>query len=140
MEAHRFLNSEVPAPEGPEFSALGSSGYVGLEVFPNPGVRVVFYKSDEVVSACPITGQPDYYQCTIELHQTEKLIESKSLKLWFTELHKMSMFGKETKFCEGLAAFIRDAIREAIGEVGMVRVVLVQKSRGGISIEAWADD
>lgn len=143
MSKHRFLDSDVKDEEGPEFIALGSQSYKGLEIFPNPGCHTVEYISDEVVGVCPITGQPDYYKCVILLESTPYLIESKSLKLWFTEMHKMAVFGKFGHFCEALAVFIRDQVAEAVNhsdskDSGVVTVTLTQKSRGGISIKASA--
>lgn len=143
----RFLNSEVPAPAGPQqFEALGHAGsqhYVGLETFPNPGCEVVEYYSDEVTGKCPITGQPDFYECLIKIRNTEKCIESKSLKLWFQNLAEASYTRDFGIFCEALAVHIRDQIGEILGiEQGEitdhVHVILTQKSRGGISITSHA--
>jgi 7-cyano-7-deazaguanine reductase len=136
----RFLNSEVPEPEKPEFTALGQAGsdhYAGLETFDNPGCVFVVYTSDEVVAHCPVTGQPDFYTCSIQLRDPEKCIESKSLKLWFRQFALESGPGI---FCEGLAVFIRDQVMEAIGEEDedKVQVTLDQKPRGGISIRSVA--
>lgn len=148
MEGHRFLNSDVPEP----FVALGHSGsdnYIGLELFDNPGCHSVIYTSDEVVAYCPITKQPDFYTLQIVLLGTEKLIESKSLKLWLRQ------FNNELNgiFCENLSVFIRNSVGFALGyedrEDGIttpdeeeiarhVQVTLTQKSRGGISIKAVA--
>jgi len=155
MEEHRFLNSEVPAPEG--FTALGHAGsehYVGLEFFPNPGCAAVEYFSDEVVAHCPVTGQPDFYEMRLTLLHTEQCIESKSLKLWLRQ------FAGEGNgiFCEALAVHIRNQVGMALGYIGTtihpdrepehfpreeeiaehVQVILTQKSRGGISIKAVA--
>src|SRR5262245_52297553 len=137
---HRFLGSDVEAP-GSRFSALsrsGSGAYKGLETFENPGCALVTYSSDEVVSRCPVTGQPDYYACEITLSEAEKLIESKSLKLWFNNIHESSMLNQQLGlFCETLAVYIREQIADATGTPeSNVRVVLTQKSRGGISIRA----
>ena len=141
-QEHRFLGSGVEAPS--VFSALSSQGsgaYKGLETFPNPGCGLVTYTSDEVVSKCPVTGQPDYYTCEITLSEPEKLIESKSLKIWFNNIHETS-FTSEVNlgmFCETLAVYIREQIADATGTPEEnVRVILTQKSRGGISIRAIA--
>jgi NADPH-dependent 7-cyano-7-deazaguanine reductase QueF len=140
-QEHRFLGSGVEAP--PTFAALSSQGsgaYTGLETFDNPGCTLVHYTSDEVVAKCPVTGQPDYYTCKITLKDSPKLIESKSLKIWFNNLHENTMSGNAPGlFCETLAVFIRDQVIEVTGsEEENTRVVLTQKSRGGISIEAVA--
>lgn len=142
MEEHRFLNSEVPVPERPEFRALGHAGsdhYVGLELFPNPGCAAVEYFSDEVTSHCPITGQPDFYEMKLTLLHTESCIESKSLKLWLRQFSNPD----NALFCEGLAVFIQKQVGEVLGydedDVGdHIQVVLTQKPRGGISIKAVA--
>lgn len=140
-DEYRFLGSGVEAPQ--QFAALGSPGsgtYVGLETFENPGCGVVSYSSDEVMASCPITGQPDFYTVTIQLRDTELLIESKSLKLFFQNL-MVSSLGENGHgiFCEALAVHIRDTIAGTVGaEQEQVAVQLVQKSRGGISITAVA--
>jgi NADPH-dependent 7-cyano-7-deazaguanine reductase QueF len=136
--AHRFLGSGVEAP----FEALsrqGSGAYQGLETFPNPGCELVTYTSDEVVAKCPVTGQPDYYTCEITLKNAERLIESKSLKLYFNNIHEATFTKDFGIFCEALAVYLRGEIAEAVGsDEDDVRVVLAQKSRGGISIKAMA--
>jgi 7-cyano-7-deazaguanine reductase len=121
-------------PRSTEFVALGHAGsehYAGLETFPNPGVAHVEMTSDELVSVCPITGQPDMYVATIEYWPGPLCIESKSLKLY------LSGFRNEGHFCEALAVKIRADIAEALELSGdKVRVTLRQKARGGISITA----
>lgn len=142
MSEPRFLNSEVEDPSGPRFRALGqagSSAYLGLETFDNPGCEIVTYSSDEVVAKCPVTGQPDYYGCEITLRQTERLIESKSLKLFFNNIHQSTFTEDFGIFCEGLAVYIRDTIARVLEcDEDNVQVILTQKSRGGISIRALA--
>lgn len=142
MTHHRFLDSDFQEPDEPSFSALGRPGsdhYVGLETFENPGCVLVSMTSDEVMSICPITKQPDFYTVTIDLAQTEKLIESKSLKIWFQHIMENSFQNREGIFCESLAVHIRETMVETLGcEDDNVRVTLTQKSRGGISIKAVA--
>lgn len=134
IDPSRFLDSDAPAL--PQFEALGHAGsehYLGLETFPNPGCVQVRYVSDEVMAHCPITGQPDFYECSIDIAQSELLIESKSLKLYFRSLFDSG------SFCESLAVKIReDVCRACDVDEERVRVTLKQKSRGGISIHAVA--
>jgi 7-cyano-7-deazaguanine reductase len=117
-----------------EFVALGSPGshaYAGLETFPNPGVSRVEMTSDELTAVCPITGQPDLYTATIAYEPLERCLESKSLKLYLME------FRDEGHFCEALAVRIRDDVAQALElPAERVRVTLVQKARGGITIAA----
>ena len=119
-----------------EFVALGSPGsdaYAGLETFPNPGVSRVEMTSDELTAMCPITSQPDLYTATIEYEPQELCLESKSLKLY------LMGFRDEGHFCEALAVRIRDDMAEALElSPERVRVKLVQKARGGITITVVA--
>jgi 7-cyano-7-deazaguanine reductase len=136
----RFLNSSTPAKSGFEaLSRRGSDHYIGLETFPNPGCHSVTYISDEVMSRCPITGQPDFYNVEIILAGTDNLIESKSLKLFFQGIIDSAFKDGNGIFCEALAVYIRDQVCEALNEAEeSVQVSLIQKSRGGISIRAIA--
>jgi 7-cyano-7-deazaguanine reductase len=117
-----------------EFVALGSPGsdaYAGLETFPNPGVSRVEMTSDELTAVCPITGQPDFYTATIEFEPQDLCLESKSLKLY------LMSYRDQGHFCEALAVKIRDDVAEALElPAERVRVTLVQKARGGITITA----
>jgi 7-cyano-7-deazaguanine reductase len=119
-----------------EFVALGHAGsdhYAGLETFPNPGVTHVDMTSDELSAICPITGQPDLYTAKIEYWPSALCLESKSLKLY------LATYRNEGAFCEALAVKIRDDVGAAL-ELAQdkVRVTLVQKARGGITITATA--
>jgi len=117
-----------------EFVALGHAGsehYAGLETFPNPGVEVVELVSDELTAVCPITGQPDFYEATIEYRPQAVCLESKSLKIY------LSRFRDQGAFCEALAVQIRDEVATALSLApSEVHVSLRQKPRGGIAITA----
>jgi 7-cyano-7-deazaguanine reductase len=117
-----------------EFVALGSPGseaYAGLETFPNPGVSHVTMTSDELTAICPITSQPDLYTATIEYDPKGLCLESKSLKLYLMQ------FRDQGHFCEALTVKIRDDVAAALElPQNRVRVALVQKARGGITITA----
>ena len=119
-----------------EFVALGHAGsehYAGLETFPNPGVREVEMTSDELTSACPITGQPDFYVARIRYRPGGLCLESKSLKLYLMQFRNEGIFG------EALAVRIRDDVAAALEVDGAaVTVELAQKARGGITITATA--
>src|SRR4051794_30621144 len=67
------------------------------------------YKSDEVTSNCPITGQPDWYVVTITIYGSQKGLESKSLKLY------LQSFRDEGQFCEAFADQIAQDVHEATG-------------------------
>lgn len=104
-----------------------------LDTFPAPeGVSVVTMTSDEVASACPVTGQPDFYTVKIEYRPQTLCIESKSLKLYLWS------FAKRAVFAEKMAADIRDRVVKDV-DPKHCRVTTIQKARGGISIETIAE-
>lgn len=130
-----------------DFSALGHAGsghYVGLEIISlSEEMQYVSFNSDEFTAVCPVTGQPDQYELEITLNDTSYSIESKSLKIY------LNSFRNEGCFAENLACRIKDDIVRAIdgyialngGPIftdGRVEVIIYQKRRGGISIEAKA--
>ena len=118
------------------FVALGHAGsdhYAGIETFPNPGVTSVSLVSDELSAICPVTGQPDLYTASIGFRPDGLCIESKSLKLY------LAQFRNEGHFAEALAVRVREDVAQAIQvPLDRVRVELVQKARGGITITAVA--
>jgi len=101
-----------------------------LDTFPAPpGIDTITMSSDEVTSLCPVTGQPDYYTVRIHYRPDRHCIESKSLKLYFWH------FRQQALYCEQLAVTIRDKV-VAVCQPRSCTVTLVQKARGGITIEA----
>lgn len=101
-----------------------------LDTFPAPAKHeYTAYTSDEMTALCPVTGQPDFYEVKIILTGGEKLIESKSLKLYLGSYRQVGMF------CEALADQICTHVEEATGTED-VDVVVTQKARGGISIKS----
>ena len=60
---------------------------------PNSGVDyVVRFVAPEFTSLCPITGQPDFAHLVIDYVPNEKLIESKSLKLFLGSFRNHGAF------------------------------------------------
>lgn len=101
-----------------------------LDSFPAPdGIGTVTMTSDEVSSVCPITGQPDWYTVTIEYEPGDRCIESKSLKLYLWH------FRDKPGYCESMATEIRKQVESDIAPK-YVTVSVLQKPRGGITIEA----
>lgn len=114
------------------FKALGQKDneYKGLETFAAPNaVSRVKMVSDEVTALCPVTGQPDWYVVEIEYIPEARCIESKTLKLFLQSLRNEGMF------CEVLSELILKEVVEALKPL-TAQVKVVQKPRGGISIEA----
>jgi 7-cyano-7-deazaguanine reductase len=124
--------------DGPEPSVLGQEvrGPVErLDVIPTDGVellREVRFHTDELVSMCPITGQPDLSALTITYVPVDgRIIESKSLKLY--------LWGFRTRgiFCEQIASEVADRVATDSG-ASQVTVVVRQSVRGGIVTTATA--
>ena len=132
--------SDTPGP-GPTSDASGLTVLGGtvrhaidhLECFPAPnGVSEVRLRTDEVVSVCPVTGQPDLSSLEITYQPHEHCIESKSLKLYLWS------FRDRPVFCEALAAEVADEVVRT-ADPHRVTVVVTQRPRGGIVISATAE-
>jgi 7-cyano-7-deazaguanine reductase len=103
-----------------------------LECFPTPpSVTTVRFRTDEVTSMCPVTGQPDFSSVEIEYEPAERCIESKSLKLYLWS------FRDQPIFAEGLASAIAAEVARAAAPHS-VTVTVAQTVRGGIRTEAVA--
>ena len=106
-----------------------------LETFPNqhPGrPYVVTLTCDEFTCLCAATGQPDFATLTIRYIPDQRIVESKSLKLYLWS------FRDRGAFCEQLAADIATEVQRA-AEPRHVRVTVTQHTRGGIVTEATAE-
>lgn len=103
-----------------------------LECFDAPEhVSAVRFSTDEVMSLCPVTGQPDLSSLVVEYRPDQRCVESKSLKLYLWS------FRDRKVFCEALAAEIAEEVVRA-ADPHEVTVTLTQHPRGGIVIEATA--
>lgn len=135
----------MPTPEFVSEHALGRTAVEGDArlvgfLLPESNENVSYF-SDEVTSFCPVTGQPDFYEVTIDLYGSQIGIESKSLKLYLQSFNspEKGQFAEafaDTILKEVLALVVTDEY-----EPGQVNVTVKQKSRGGISITAasyWA--
>lgn len=67
-----------------------------LETFPNPADRpywIQFHSSD-FTSLCPITGQADFAEITIDYVPDERCLETKSLKFYLASYHNEKAFNE----------------------------------------------
>jgi 7-cyano-7-deazaguanine reductase len=104
-----------------------------VEVFPAPAhLSRVRFRTSEVCSLCPVTGQPDVSDVVIDYVPGESCIESKSLKLFLWS------FRDKAIFAEALAGEIGAEVMRATEARG-VRVLVVQHARGGIVTETVAE-
>jgi 7-cyano-7-deazaguanine reductase len=119
----------VTAEQFPTLTTRTTS-FGGFDTFDCPkGIGQVTYTGDEITAICPVTGQPDYY--SLELHYRPRLacVESKSLKLYLQQFRETGMF------CEEFASLIAHDLYAALRPIE-VTVRLIQKSRGGLTLDA----
>lgn len=101
-----------------------------LETFPNrhPERRyLVRLESEEFTCLCPATGQPDFAMITVEYIPNQKILESKSYKLYLWS------FRDEGVFHEHVTNTILDDLVQAL-DPHWCRVIGEFNIRGGIAI------
>ena len=105
-----------------------------LETFPNHAKRdyTVTLTTDEFTCVCPMTGQPDFAKITIQYVPGEKIVESKSLKLYLWS------FRSEGVFHEHVTHIILDDL-VAVLKPRWCRVSAQFAVRGGIGISVDAE-
>jgi len=106
-----------------------------LETFPNHNPErdyIVRLQSDEFTCLCPATGQPDFAHLTVEYIPDQRVVESKSFKLYLWS------FREEGVFHEHVANLILDDLVKAL-EPRWCRVVADFNVRGGIQISVDAE-
>ena len=106
-----------------------------LETFPNhhPGRDyVVTLATNEFTCLCPATGQPDFAEITIQYTPGERILESKSLKLYLWS------FRDQGTFHEHVANVILDDLVQALAP-RWCKVTARFAVRGGIGITVEAE-
>ena len=106
-----------------------------LETFPNKHPDrdyVVTLETDEFTCICPKTGQPDFATITINYIPDKKIVETKSLKLYFWS------YRNEGTFQEHVANVILDDLVDAL-DPRWCEVVADFSARGGIGITVKAE-
>ena len=106
-----------------------------LETFPNRNPDrdyVVRLETDEFTCVCPATGQPDFATLTVEYVPDQKILESKSFKLYLWSYRNEGVFHEHVtnKILEDLVATL---------EPRWCRVRGAFKVRGGIAITVEAE-
>ena len=105
-----------------------------LETFPNPAKRRyrIRFETADFTSLCPVTGQMDFAQVTIEYVPAKLCVESKSLKFY------LASYRNERAFNEAVTNRILDDFvrvcspREAV-------VTAAFSARGGIALTVRAE-
>lgn len=106
-----------------------------LEAFPNHNPErdyVVTLTTDEFTCVCPMTGQPDFAKITIRYIPDKKVVESKSLKLYFWS------YRNEGVFHEHVTNTILDDLVKVLSP-RWCEVVSEFSVRGGIAISVKAE-
>jgi 7-cyano-7-deazaguanine reductase len=104
-----------------------------LETFPNPAERPYWiqFHSADFTSLCPITGQADFAELTIEYMPNERCLETKSLKFY------LASYRNEKAFNEKVTNQILDDLVAACSPAKMV-IKAEFASRGGIALTVTA--
>ena len=86
----------------------------------------------EFTSLCPITGQPDFAEIKIRYIPGERMVESKSLKLYLFSFRNHGDFHEDC-----VNVIMKDLIR--LMEPKYIEVIGLFTPRGGISIHPYAN-
>ncbi len=116
--------TEVPSTYAPEV----------LEAFQNKNPKDIAWTSficTEFTSLCPKTGQPDFAKIFINYIAGEKMVESKSLKLYLFSFRNHGDFHEDCvqTICNDLVRLMKPKYIEVMGEF---------TPRGGIAIFPFA--
>jgi len=106
-----------------------------LETFPNRHPKrdyTITLTTDEFTCVCPATGQPDFAKITIRYIPDQRIVESKSLKLYFWS------YRNEGVFHEHVTNVILDDLVAAL-DPRWCQVVAEFSVRGGIAITVQAE-
>ena len=105
-----------------------------LETFPNPAKRNyrISFETADFTSLCPVTGQMDFAQVTIEYVPAKLCVESKSLKFY------LASYRNERAFNEAVTNRILDDVVRACSPREAV-VTAEFSARGGIALTVRAE-
>jgi len=129
--------------EKENLTKLGSQGTV-YETDYNPGLLESFsnkhpgndyfvkFNCPEFTSLCPITGQPDFANIVISYVPDQKLVESKSLKLYLFSFRNHGDFHEDV-----INIIMKDLV--ALMEPKYIEVWGRFLPRGGLSIDPYAN-
>lgn len=92
----------------------------------------VQFNCPEFTSLCPITGQPDFAEIKIMYLPDEKMVESKSLKLYLFSFRNHGDFHEDC-----INIIMKDLVR--LMQPKYIEVLGIFTPRGGISIYPYAN-
>ena len=106
-----------------------------LETFSNKHAERdywVRFNCPEFTTICPITGQPDFAEIRISYIPDQRMVESKSLKLYLFSFRNHGGFHEDT-----VNVILKDLIR--LMDPKYIEVTGIFTPRGGISIYPYAN-
>lgn len=127
--------TEASDLEGLTLLGKGAKPSKQLETFPNHHPEreyLVRLESDEFTCVCPATGQPDFATITVDYVPGQKIVESKSFKLYLWSYRDQGVFH------EHVTNQILDDLVAAL-EPRWCRVRGAFNVRGGIAITVEAE-
>jgi 7-cyano-7-deazaguanine reductase len=119
------LGALAPLPASPDQAVL--------ERVPNPHPETLYlsrFTAPEFTSLCPVTGQPDFAHLVIDYAPAEWIVESKSLKLYFTSFRNHGAFHEDCTVAIGKR--LVDLLAPA-----WLRIAGYWYPRGGIPIDVF---
>jgi 7-cyano-7-deazaguanine reductase len=120
------LGRDVRQPASPAEAALDTVPFER----PPGAPAIVRFVCPEFTSLCPVTGQPDFAHLVIDYAPDERLVESKSLKLFLTS------FRDHGSFHETCTVEVGRRIAEATKPLWL-RIGGYWYPRGGIPIDVF---
>ncbi|NNE40378.1 MAG: NADPH-dependent 7-cyano-7-deazaguanine reductase QueF [Marinicaulis sp.] len=83
---------------GADAAPAASPDEAVLETAPNPHPGILYnarFTAPEFTSICPVTGQPDFAHIVVDYAPAKHIVESKSLKLYFTAFRDHGAFHED---------------------------------------------
>jgi len=121
----KHLGRTSPLPASPEEAVL--------DFVPNPragSAYLVRFAVPEFTSLCPVTGQPDFAHLVIDYCPAERIVESKSLKLF------LASFRNHCGFHEDVTVGIGERLVSEMGPAWL-RIGGYWYPRGGMPIDVF---
>ena len=106
-----------------------------LETFPNPYPArdyIIHIETREFTSLCPVTGQPDFADISLDYTPGKLCVETKSLKLYFASFRNMPAFNEEV---------VNRILDDLVKACSPRRMKIVGKfaARGGLALTVVAE-
>jgi 7-cyano-7-deazaguanine reductase len=118
---------------GREARGVASPQEAVLECVANPHPETLYlarFTVPEFTSLCPITGQPDFAHLVIDYAPAERLVESKSLKLYLASFRNHGAFHEDCTVAIGRRL-------QAEAQPRWIRIGGYWYPRGGVPIDVF---